>query len=187
MTDHFAALGFAPSPLIEEEALQSAFETLSRKLHPDVAGGDPDAFRALNAARQILRDPAKRLRHLLELRAPDLLARSTAPEAWLTELFMQAGGLVQKLEAFQTRERSATSPLARALLAPEKMDLVEGLLTVTASLDRAHAETLELAAALAPAWEEPAHLQKIPGLQQRLLYLGKWSETLRAKMFDLNI
>lgn len=185
MTDHFAALGLAPSPSIDEETLQTAFETRSRKLHPDVAGGDEHAFRELNAARQTLRDPARRLRHLLELRAPELLERKQAPEPWLTELFMRAGAAVQKLDAFRTREQSAGSPLAKALLAPEKMELVEELQAITVELNHKQEEAHQSMTALTPAWETPENLQQLAFLQQRLLYLGKWSETLRAKMFDL--
>ena len=74
--DKFAMLGLMRSFDLNDEALQTAFRALSRKLHPDrFARATPQERRfaleqttRLNDAHRTLRSPARRAEHLLELR-----------------------------------------------------------------------------------------------------------------------
>ena len=50
----FAVLHLLPSA--PPELIDAAYRTLARLWHPDVAGGDPETMRALNEARDALKD-----------------------------------------------------------------------------------------------------------------------------------
>ena len=56
--DVYAVLGVAPSATDREIA--AAYRRLVRELHPDVPGGDAEAFAAVVAAFEVLRDPQRR-------------------------------------------------------------------------------------------------------------------------------
>jgi len=68
-------------PEAEDEVIQAAYRRLAQKYHPDVAGPDGVArMTSINAAWELLRDPARRaahdrLRHVAEAAAP----RADAP------------------------------------------------------------------------------------------------------------
>src|SRR6185295_4491387 len=75
MIDHFALLNEPRRPWLDPELLKAKFLTLSSKLHPDRTNNTSEAeksivterYSALNAAYDCLREPKRRLRHLLEL------------------------------------------------------------------------------------------------------------------------
>ena len=60
VTDHFAAFDFPRTPWVDADELKEKFHRLSAQRHPDAPGGSDAAFAALNAAWQILREPASR-------------------------------------------------------------------------------------------------------------------------------
>src|SRR5438270_13876413 len=98
-TDHFAALGQPRRPWLEPEALKEEFHRLTAEHHPDRTG-DAARFTEINAAYAVLRDPVARIRHLLELEAPAVLAAvPPLPEA-LTETFMRIATLRRTIDAF---------------------------------------------------------------------------------------
>ncbi len=78
--DHFAELGQPRRPSLDADALKDHFHRLTAEHHPDIAG-DGGRFTTLNAAYTVLREPAARLRHLLELDAPAALAAPAAEHA----------------------------------------------------------------------------------------------------------
>ena len=56
----------------EDEVIQAAYRRLAQKYHPDVATGpDADRMAGINAAWEILRDPARRAAHDLSRRCRD--------------------------------------------------------------------------------------------------------------------
>ncbi len=57
LPDHYRVLGV--SPLADFATIHAAYRVLARRHHPDVTGDD-GAMRALNAAWDTLRDPARR-------------------------------------------------------------------------------------------------------------------------------
>ena len=66
MPDPFYLLGVARRPLLSEEEIGSAYRRLAGSLHPDQPKGNAEAFRALGEAAAILRDPARRLKALVD-------------------------------------------------------------------------------------------------------------------------
>ena len=183
MTDHFATLQQSRGPWLDAAALKDSFHRLGAQRHPDTAGGDAESFAALNAAWQTLREPATRLRHLLELEAPDLLARTAQIPPALADTFMRIAALRRTLEDFRKRHSAASTPLARALLAAEQHAVKTDLESALADLDTAHERALAELRALDTAW--PTSLDPLAALHQQLAFLAKWSTQLRESLFQL--
>ena len=79
--DPYAVLGVAPTA--EPEAIAGAFRALAQKYHPDRNPGDAEAaerMKAVNAAHDLLRDPARRRAYDAEASrsSPDAAERGTA-------------------------------------------------------------------------------------------------------------
>src|ERR1700756_110255 len=91
MTDYFAVLGLERRPLVSDPILRGAYYEKSRSLHPDHSKGGN--FSVVNAAFEIVSNPAKRIRHLLELEFGELGFRQI--EAELEGLF---GTMVKVLQ-----------------------------------------------------------------------------------------
>jgi hypothetical protein len=62
---HYEVLGVAPTAATSE--VRRAYVSLARQHHPDRAGGDADAMRAINDAWATLRDPDRRATYDLAL------------------------------------------------------------------------------------------------------------------------
>ena len=186
MPDHFAALAQPRRPWLDPEALRESFQRAAARHHPDAGGGDGH-FAALNAAHNILREPASLLRHLIELEAPDLLTRAAPIPSDLADLFMQLAAARRLLESFQKKHAAAASPLARALLAAEKAALLRALETARACLTAAHAAALAELRALDAAWaaRAAAEWEHLATLLARFAFLAKWSAQLREDLFRL--
>ena len=184
MTDHFAMLQQSRRPGLDAAALKDTFHRLSAQRHPDTAGGDADSFAALNAAWQVLREPASRLRHLIEMEAPGLLARPVQIPPALADTFMRIAALRRTLDDFRKRHAAASTPLARALLAGEQRTLKTDLESALADLDTAHEHALTELRALDATW--PASLDALAALHQQLAFLSKWSTDLRESLFILH-
>ena len=186
MPDHFAALAQPRRPWLDAEALRESFHRAAAQHHPDTAGGTDERFAALNAAHAILREPAARLRHLLELEAPALLTRAAPIPPALGDLFMQLAARRHALEGFLQKHSAAASPLARALLAAEKNNVRRDLEAALAQLTTAHASALAELRTLDAAWDScatAADLENLAPLQARLAFLAKWTAQLREDLF----
>ena len=186
MTDYFAILDQPRRPWLDADAVKAAFHRASAVLHPDVPGsGDAAQFAELNAAHSVLREPASRLRHLLELTAPDTLAAAAAPPGEFGDLFMQIAGVRQRLDGFLKRRQTATSALARALLTGEEAGLRQELEVVLGSLEGAESALLEEVQELDRDWEEGASAEMLGSLYRRLSYLARWLAQTREAAFGL--
>ena len=176
-TDHFAIFALERAPWLEAEVLRERFHRLSAVRHPDAASGSTAAFTELNAAWQILRDPAARIRHFLELEHPSALDQSAQPPAALADLFMEIGALQQAVQQFRVRQTAATSPLTRALLAPARIALQTRAATLAAQLAARHTAAIEVIAGAAP--------EQLADTLTALIFLGKWSDQLRQNALTL--
>src|SRR5438046_1855915 len=107
MTDHFAILEQPRRPWLDPESLKDAFHRLSTMLHPDVRGtGDAARFAALNSAYSVLREPASRVRHLLELTAPAALAANPPPPIELGDLFVHLAALRRRFDEALAKQKA---------------------------------------------------------------------------------
>lgn len=186
MPDHFAALEQPRRPWLDAAALRDSFHRLGAALHPDVAGGDAGRFAALNAAYAVLRDPAARARHLLELEAP-AAAASAAPPPELGGLFMQQAALHQGLAGFLAKRAAAGNALSRALLGADETALRNEMESARAAIESAHERALAGLRTLDDAWlaTNAARYTELAAIQARLAFLGKWRTQLREMIFQL--
>jgi curved DNA-binding protein CbpA len=187
MTDHFAALALPRRPWLEPEDVRESFQRAAAEQHPDAPGGEEARFAALNAAHTILREPATRLRHLLELAAPDRAAGNVPIPSALADLFMDIAGLRQAVQGFRQKLEAAGSPLTRALLAGEQADLRRKLEAALERVTAAHEAALVDLRAIDAVWEAhgDAAWSEIANLQARFAFLGKWMGQLREDLFQL--
>jgi curved DNA-binding protein CbpA len=189
MPNAFALLGLPRASALDEAVLQHAWLEASRAAHPDRPGGDAAQAAELNAAYETLQTPEKRLKHLLDLH--QVPWRAIPIDDALMRLFGQIGPALQTVTAFLKRRQSATSALARALLAPEEMRLREQLEALGTTLESERQTLLAQLPALdtrlvttgeAP---DPAPLRDLQSLQARLAYLGKWQTQIREALLSL--
>lgn len=186
MTDYFALLGQPRHPWLDPDILKDAFHRLAATLHPDATGsGDDAAFSELNSAYSALRDPALRLRHLLELEHPGALATAREIPAGLADLFMRIGGARRRLDAFLERERAADSALARAMLAAEKRHIRADWSELKTTVDAAHSTELDRLQTLDQSGS--ASGEKLAGLHQQFAYLSRWTAQIREATLALDL
>jgi len=185
MSNAFALLGLPRIAALDDEALQQAWLAASRCAHPDQPGGDATRAAEINTAYDTLQAPEKRLKHLLDLHAVPW--RTVPIDEGMMALFGQLGPALQNVAAFLKRKQSATSALAKALLAPDEMRLREQLETLGTTLD---AERTALLATL-PAFDarlsagDTTALSDLQILQARLAYFGKWQAQVREALLSL--
>lgn len=187
MIDHFAILGQPRRPWLDSEKLRDAFHELSATLHPDVAGsGDATQFAQMNAAYIVLREPAARVRHLLELDLPRSLERSYAIPEILAALFGEIAPLRGRFEAFLRRRNAASTAIARALLASEEQPLRADLSAIAQTLERVQHGALDQLRAIDEEWsaanESPA--ARLASLHAELAFLAKWNAQLREMLLQ---
>jgi curved DNA-binding protein CbpA len=187
MPDHFAILAQPRRPWLDDEALKEAFHRASAQQHPDVAGGGGENASALNAAYAALRDPASRLRHLLELEWPGAAPARAAIAPALAELFGKIAALRQVGAALAKRASAAQTPLARALLAGDHATHRRALEATLAELAAAEAAAHDDLRAIDAQWaaRDDRTRDQLTALQQSFAFLAKWQAQLREDLFRL--
>lgn len=188
MEDCFVILGLPRSAAVDEETLHKAYADKSRSAHPDHGGSDAEAART-NAAYETLRAPERRLKHLLELGAPeDAKAWRTVPmDEPMMALFLHLGKTLEASAKFLEKKSKAQSALAKALLANEEMQQREALEAIGFEIEERR-RVLEaglgeldqtLREGSREAWKNAALAQA------RFAYLGKWQTQMRERLLAL--
>jgi curved DNA-binding protein CbpA len=182
MEDAFSLFDLERRPLIDEAALKEKYLRLAAKRHPDLSDGDSEKFSLLQDAYKTLREPAARLRHLMELEFPDSDAPSDfTPDA---QLFMSAGTAVQSAKAVFSRLENATTALARALLSPEiaaaLRQVREAMKSVQHTMDQGKARLENFDA----RWPEVSATE-LAGLALSFTFLSRWLSQLSEWEFRL--
>src|SRR5947208_14405041 len=101
---HFELFGLAPVFGLDKEVLEKAYRDIQSQVHPDRFAHAGDAERRaslqwttrVNEAFQVLKNPVKRARHLLELQGVDVAFETNT--AMPPEFLMQQMELREKLE-----------------------------------------------------------------------------------------
>jgi hypothetical protein len=161
--------------------------------------GDGSAltFSELNAAKRLLSDPVQRLRHLLELQAPEwlesmhlghpmqLMARS--PE--MEEQFMVVATLLREVSAFRSQQSASISALQRAVLKAEHATFRRDVERTLSRLDQHWERCESQIRALDCVWERrtPEMLRELAFLQREMSFLQKWRAQLREARLQLEI
>ncbi len=137
MTDYFHLFGVPRGPALDAEMLKEKFHKLTAEHHPDVAKTDAD-FALINEAYRTLSDPLLCLRHFIQLEFPSALrAEQNMPED-LVQLFMHIATVRRAIDAFVARETQISSPLLRAHLASERLDILDQLDSSLAFVTETH-------------------------------------------------
>ncbi|MDB6171131.1 MAG: hscB [Chthoniobacteraceae bacterium] len=186
MTDYFSILDQPRRPWLEEAPLKESFQRLAAIQHPDKAGtGDAARFAVLNSAYSTLKEPALRLRHLLELESEPLPSTAQIPPA-LAQVFMELAGARGKLDRFLAKQSGASSPLGKAMVAIEKNALQESWELMARRIRTAKESATERLMQLDADWHGPEPVREtLVALHQEFAYLARWETQLREALLSL--
>jgi curved DNA-binding protein CbpA len=181
--DAFALFDFERRPLIDEGTLKERYLRLAANRHPDAPGGDDEDFHLLQEAYRVLREPATRLRHLIDLEFPNHVpASGHAPHA---ELFLRAGSAVQVARAVSQRFEKASSALARALLSPEIAEALRQIREACEAVRKADDELADELKALDARWPDVSP-DELSALASSFKFLARWQAQLSEWEFRLS-
>jgi curved DNA-binding protein CbpA len=120
--DYFEILGVERKAALGEEEVREAFHRVGKAAHPD-GGEGGEGFEMVGEAYGVLRDPARRMRHLLELEYPGEAfgggGRMVSGE--MLDLFGRAGEGLQAAEGVLRKKAETSTALGKAMLAKEEI------------------------------------------------------------------
>jgi len=182
--DPFSMLGMERRPWLSADAILTAFRDRARRLHPDAPNGSASEFAQLTAARDLVLNPASRLKHLAEFHAdcPGGSGPTTSPVA--ADLGFEIGSTVRHAEQLlAASEGKSGLDRALAIHAVKSSDLrMEELETQTAQLLR----DLEFdTQALDAAWPERGTTHDLISLSNRWQYAQRWHDQVRKARFNI--
>lgn len=177
--DCFALFDLPRTAHLDEAVLRDRYHEEVRRLVDPVDGGG-EAGRTLHRAHEILADPVQRLRHLLQLLAPERKAGGTGLSGELVALFSETGSLLSRADALLTRLGQTTSALGRAMLAAEEAAVQLGLQSILGKLTLKREEEL---AGLPEVRVE--NLEALEAVSGRLRMLQKWQGEVQTRLLRL--
>jgi curved DNA-binding protein CbpA len=183
MDDAFAFFGFERRPLVDEVALKERYLRFAADRHPDVSGGADVDFHLVQEAYKTLREPAARLRHLIELEFP--AHRRNGGAAPHAELFVQAGSAVQAAREVSQRLENTGSALARALLSPEIAEALRRIREAHKLVQETRAELVGSLESLDRRWPNVSS-EELSALASSFRFLTRWTVQLSEWEFRLS-
>jgi curved DNA-binding protein CbpA len=177
--DPFDLLGLPKRPLLSEEEIGNAYRRLAGELHPDQAGGDDVRFKELGEAAALLRDPARRLRSLI-----DQTPGSTIPSE-AADLFSRVATLLREADELLARHSNASNPLAKAVLAAPLKKPAADLQALLTTIESWHSLLDARLAALDAMWPSE-ETTEIASLADSFSYVIRWESQLRERKLSLN-
>lgn len=175
--DAFACLGLERRLGLDDHTLSAAFREAGKRNHPD-SGGSVEEFEKVEQAFRVLKDPASRLKHWLELEgiAGDL--RGSVSSELMT-MFTELGDLLQRADALIREREAATSALAKAMLEGRTQELRDELEKIVGKLESMVAQRVAgfpaIESANADGWE----------VARELTFLTKWEGQVRERYGSL--
>jgi curved DNA-binding protein CbpA len=198
MTDHFARLEIPRRPWLDEEVLKQEFVALSSELHPDRAHGDKehresaqDHYTQINAAYACLRDPRKRLTHLLELERGAIPSELQNVPEELMNIFFEVGRLCRSTDQFLGEKAAAISPLVKVQLFERSHTISDGVVELQGKLKALREQLLESLRTIDSDWDrldaqsrEPA-LARLEEIRRLLGFYDRWISQLQERFVQL--
>lgn len=185
MTDYFALLDQPRSPWLDPEQLKQAFHAKTLRAHPDAQGAEASgdaAFAEINEAYQVLREPKRRLQHLVVLLGKTPPGRASAIPQDLDNLFPAVAGLTNDANVVLQKVSASTNALSLSLLRPESLRIrgdIARMLDKLRRLQRTAEDELRRADANAS--------DILQQLYVRFSYLGRWIAELEEKELKLSV
>jgi DnaJ-domain-containing protein 1 len=203
VTDCFALFDEPRRPWIDPEQFRQKFLALSAKFHPDRVHNAPEAerqaaeraFAELSAAHQCLREPAERLRHLLELELGEKPAGLERPAPEMADFFFEAGRLCREAEAFRAEKARVTSPVLQAGLFEHGLEWTERLMALQQKINARRDELAAELKTMNAAWESAPEnesrratlpLERLEELCRLSGYLARWSARVQEQIAQLS-
>ncbi len=183
MEDAFAIFELSRRPLIDEASLKERYLKLAAHRHPDAPGGQDEEFHLVQEAYKTLRDPAMRLRHLLELVFPAF--RKDGGHVPHAEIFLRAGNAVQAARSVWQRLENTSSALARALLSPEIAEALRQIREAFGFVQQADDELARELEDLDTRWPEVA-ADELSTLATAFRFVSRWKSQLSEWEFQLS-
>ena len=203
MTDYFSLLGEVRRPWLEPELLQEKFLRLSSQFHPDRIHNMGESERnaghsryvELNAAYQCLREPGKRLRHLLEVEGVAANRNVQEIPKDIADLFMEIGPCCREADLLIQRKNSITSPLLQVQWFEESQPCRDKLEQLRHKLDERAQSALHRVQVIDGQWKNEgeeessraALLKTLEKVSAQFSYFEKWRAQLQDRIMRLNL
>jgi len=191
--DYFALLDQPRRPWLDAAALKARFLALSADAHPDrvhgAAPSEKDAanqrFAEVSAAYNCLRDAKDRLAHLIELETGRRPAAVQQSPAGVEDLFFAIAPAAQRADRLLQQKSKAASPLARAALYADGLELSAKLMDLQGLLN-ARREKLEVELRQVDGeWPAAPALDHVARLYAEFSFLKRWSEQVQDRVARL--
>ncbi|MSR66086.1 MAG: J domain-containing protein [Pedosphaera sp.] len=199
MTDCFALFGQPRRPWLDAGLIKEIFLERSTRTHPDKIQDPVEKaaaqwrFAELNAAHETLRDPQRRLTHLLTLERGAKPSEVHAISPGTADLFLAVGQLTGGVESFLAKRAAANTALQKAQLYPRALDWVDKLNAFCKSLGKEREGLLDALRKLDSSWNSPATpppaaaLDELEVICHQLRYLDRWEALLRQHSLTLQL
>ena len=189
--DHFAVLQQPRRAWLDPDQLKERYQELTFAHHPDrQSSGEQTDFSGVTEAYRILSNPRLRILHLLRLETNADISGgklSTVPDE-LADLFMEAAGLVQEIDAHRQKQEQTASALGKSLLQAEKTQLNSQAEKTLERLEGRYGDALQDLHRIDETWssDHSTSISQLRALADVFGYLDRWISQLREKQFQLS-
>ena len=194
MTDYFALLAQPRRPWLNPDELKQTFHARTLQAHPDVRSADDSAsnsealFAEINEAYQVLREPKRRLQHLLDLTGAPRAVQSAAIPPALEDLFPAVAALTQRADAVIEKAAAATNSLSLSLVKGESVAALAAIEGMLAQLQNLHEQATATLREVDERWcsDPNPELPALQGLYLQFSYLARWIAELEERRARLS-
>jgi len=176
MVDYFASLGIARGLFIDEPGLKNAWHAAAAR------AAEPNEVEEIHRAYAVLREPARRIEHMLELHGRPA-AGGEKPGARLFDLFFTVGAALKKADAVVAQIESAPSALQRAGLTPSLLTSLDALASTHVAVSEERSLRDAQLTTLAPVFPHlsDAAWESLASLGCDYAFLTKWSGEIQKR------
>ncbi len=173
MTDYFALFDQPLKPWLDPEELKEIYHARTRTAQPEAE---------LIEAYQVLRDPKRRLHHLLSLRGEAPSRENAAVPREIENLFPDVAGLTRETDVIVTKLSHATTSLSRSLLKNEITAIQKRITEMLAKISE-----LKNAALVRLQSVKENDFAQLHALYLQFSYLNRWIEQLEERQLQLSL
>jgi len=194
MIDYFALLDQSRQPWLDPDELKDCYHHKTMLFHPDVqtdSGRDNSqiSFSNLNEAYQVLRDPKRRLHHLLTLEGAAPSSNSETIPEQLLALFPEVGALTKRANLLLEKIEVSSNNLSRSLLKPELLDLQQETKKVRENIQRLFDSSMAELQQINADWVKSptGQIKNLSRLHAVFAYLSRWTAQVDEITFKLSL